>query len=122
MRSGTLKVPAGLSKPLSVMSGWRRSAAALLMLTTLGACVGSPVIVATPSSCSTLVPTAWRTPVPGAPLTEGTTVADWIAFADAQTGQLDKANGRTVDTLDIISRCEARDRAAVAKPKFLGVL
>ena len=122
MRSETLTVPTKWLKPLSAMSGWRRSAAALLTLTTLGACIGRPIIVATPSSCSTLVPSAWRTPVPGAPLTEGTTVADWIAFADTQTGQLDKANGRTVDTLDIISRCEARDRAAVVKPKFLGVL
>jgi len=50
-------------------------------------------------------------------------VADWIAFGDAQTGQLDKANGRTTDALAIIGRCEQRDAAALnkARPKILGV-
>jgi len=50
-------------------------------------------------------------------------VADWVAFGDAQTGQLDKANGRTTDALAIIGRCEARDLAAVkkARAKVLGI-
>lgn len=63
--------------------------------------------------------------MPGAALPAGRTVADWIAFGDAQTAQLDKANGRTGDALDIIARCEARDAAAVkkvARPRILGVL
>lgn len=54
----------------------------------------------------------------------GRTVGDWIAFGDAQTAQLDKANGRTGDALDIVARCEARDAAAVkraARRKVLGV-
>jgi hypothetical protein len=61
--------------------------------------------------------------VPGADLPAGNTVADWVAFGDAQTGQLDKANGRTTDSLAIIGRCEARDLAAVkhAKRKILGI-
>jgi len=79
--------------------------------------------VASPSACSTLIPDSWREPVPGAPLPNGETVGEWIAFADAQTGQLDKANGRTSDALSIVERCEARDRAAVkrARPKVLGI-
>lgn len=50
-------------------------------------------------------------------------MGDWIAFGDAQTGQLDKANGRTADAIGIIERCEERDRAAVkrARPKVLGI-
>jgi hypothetical protein len=62
--------------------------------------------------------------VPGAPLPAGRTVGDWIAFGDAQTAQLDKANGRTGDALDIIARCEARDMAAVkrvARGRVLGL-
>lgn len=61
--------------------------------------------------------------MPGAPLPEGNTVGDWIAFGDAEGAQLDKANGRTTDTIAIISRCEARDAAAVkkARPKVLGI-
>lgn len=38
-------------------------------------------------------------------------LADWIAFGDAQTGQLDKANSYRRASLDVIRRCEARDRA-----------
>lgn len=95
----------------------------LAPLLLLSACAGSPIIVATPSACSTLIPTAWHTPVPGAPLPAGGTVGDWIAFGDAQTAQLDKSNGRTVDALGIISRCEERDKASVkrARPKVLGI-
>ncbi len=62
--------------------------------------------------------------MPGAALPAGETVADWIAFGDAQTAQLDKANGRTRDAIGIVTRCEARDRRAVdrARPrKFLGI-
>jgi hypothetical protein len=56
-------------------------------------------------------------------LPEGSTVGDWIAFADAQTGQLDKANDRTSAAIGIVERCEERDRAAVKRTrrKFLGV-
>ena len=79
--------------------------------------------MATPNACSTLIPDSWRTPVPGADLPGGNNAADWIAFGDAQTGQLDKANGRTVDALAIIGRCESRDAAAVkkARPKVVGL-
>lgn len=46
-----------------------------------------------------------------------------MAFADAQTGQLDKANDRTTAVIGIVERCEERDRKAVdkARPKFLGI-
>lgn len=77
----------------------------------------------TRSACASLLPSDWLKPVPGAPLPDGDTVGDWQAFADAQTGQLDKANDRTVSAIGIIERCEARDAAAVKKsrPKVLGV-
>lgn len=59
----------------------------------------------------------------GADLPSGNTVGDWIAYADAQTGQLDKANDRYRAAVGIVSRCEARDAAAVkaARPRFLGL-
>lgn len=95
----------------------------LFAMLALPACAGAPVIVATPSACSTLLPTEWKAGVPGAPLPDGQTVGDWIAFGDAQTAQLDKANDRYSAGVGIIERCEARDKAAVAhaKPKFLGI-
>lgn len=48
---------------------------------------------------------------------------NWIGFGAAQTGQLEKANGRTVDAIGIIARCEDRDKAAIekSKPRFLGI-
>ncbi|WP_164513683.1 hypothetical protein [Sphingomonas koreensis] len=49
-------------------------------------------------------------------------MGEWIAFSDAQTAQLDKANGRTADAIGIVERCEARDAEALkrARPKVLG--
>jgi hypothetical protein len=40
-----------------------------------------------------LIPDSWLLGVPAAPLPDGNTVGDWIAFGDAQTGKLDQANG-----------------------------
>lgn len=79
--------------------------------------------MASPSACSSLLPSEWREGVPGADLPEGSTVGDWIAYADAQTGQLDKANDRTRAAIGIVERCEARDAEAVkkARRKVLGV-
>jgi len=88
----------------------------------LPACVAAPPILATSAACSSLLPTEWREGVPPAALPDGQTVADWIAFSDAQTGQLDKANGRTRDAIGIVERCEARDRDAVDKAKRRKVL
>lgn len=59
----------------------------------------------------------------GAPLPQGDTVGDWETFADAQTGQLDKANDHYASAVGIVERCEARDREAVkrSRPKVLGI-
>lgn len=75
----------------------------------------APTVISTPNSCSSLLPDEWRQGVAGAPLPDGNTVGDWVAFADAQTGKLDQANGRTKDAIGIVERCEARDAAAVKR-------
>lgn len=62
--------------------------------------------------------------MPGAPLPQGQAIGEWIAFNDAQTGQLDKANERNSAAISVIERCEARDAAAAAatrKRRFLGL-
>jgi len=69
------------------------------------------------AGCAVLLPNEWRAGVTPAPLPEGATVGDWVAFADAQTGKLDDANGRTRDAIGIVERCEARDAAAVKKAR-----
>lgn len=86
---------------------------AATLILSVSACAGAPVVVATPSSCSSLLPPDWKDGVAGAPLPDGDTVADWEVFADAQTGKLDVANGRTKDAIGIVSRCEQRDSEAV---------
>ncbi|MEQ5789094.1 hypothetical protein J3454_14450 [Erythrobacter sp. NFXS35] len=75
------------------------------------------------SACSTLLPTEWRAGVPGADLPQGDSVGEWVAFGDAQTGQLDKSNDRYRAAVGIVERCETRDREAVkrSRPKFLGI-
>lgn len=81
----------------------------------LTSCAGPPIVTASSASCSALLPPEWKQGVAGAPLPEGDTVADWVSFADAQTGKLDQANSRTHDAITIVERCEARDAAAVKK-------
>ena len=95
----------------------------LCAMPALQACAGAPPIVSTPSACSALLPQDWLAGVPGAPLPAGDTVGEWERFADAQTGQLDKANDRYAAAVGIVQRCEARDTAAVksSRRKFLGI-
>ena len=54
----------------------------------------APLILSTQPACSTLLPSEWRAGVPGADPPSGETVGDWIAFAEAQAGQLEKSNDR----------------------------
>jgi len=98
--------------------------AAVSAIVSLAACVGTPVVTASAAGCSSLIPPDWKQGVAGAELPEDRTVGGWIAFADAQTGRLDQANGRTVDTIGIVERCEARDIEAVKRAtrrRFLGI-
>jgi hypothetical protein len=87
----------------------------LIILLPLTACAGTPVVTTASASCAALLPPSWKDGVAGAPLPDGDTVGDWVAFADAQTGRLDVANGRTRDAISIVERCEARDAAAVKR-------
>lgn len=47
----------------------------------------------------------------------------WQSGFIGQTGQLEIANGRYVDAIGIVERCEARDAKAIrkARPKLLGL-
>lgn len=79
---------------------------------------GRAIVVSTPSACSSLLPADWLNGVDSADLGDGgALLSDWIKFADAQTGQLDKSNDRYKAAVGIVSRCEERDRAALKKVK-----
>lgn len=90
-----------------------------LLAGAVSACASQPVAYLNASPCSQLVPDGWKDGIESAPLPQHDTVGEWVAFGDAQTAQLDKANGRTADTLSIVEKCEARDQAAAdrLKPK-----
>lgn len=92
-----------------------------VLLTVASGCA-APIVTTSPSACAALLPQSWKAGVAGAPIPDGNTVGDWIAFGDAQTGKLDQANGRTKDAMEIVERCEARDAAAVKRATrgFLG--
>ena len=104
----------------------RMSALALASMPLVGglsACA-TPIVTAQSAACSALLPSEWRDGVEGAELPTGDTVGDWIAFADAQTGKLDVANGRTRDAIGIVERCEQRDAEAIKRAtrwRFLGI-
>lgn len=83
--------------------------ALLLPAAALSACASRPVIYRPASNCSTLVPEEWGADVPSADLPSVDDIGHWIAFGDAQTGQLDKSNDRTRSSLSIVRKCEARD-------------
>lgn len=89
----------------------------LCMISLSPGCVGTPAINATPSACVDLLPKQWNDAVPGAPLPAEATVGSWMIFGELQTGQLEKANGRTADAIGIVTRCEARDRAVIDKAR-----
>lgn len=109
--------------PFAVPRAPTRLLLPLCAMLALPACVGAPPIVATPGACSELLPPEWEKGVDGAPLPDGNQVADWVAFGDAQTGQLDKANDRYRAATGIVQRCEARDAKALqkARPRLLGL-
>ena len=90
----------------------------------------STVIRPSASPCSALLPDEWSAGVSPAPLPESAKLADghddarpWQSGFVEQTGQLEIANDRYTAATGIVSRCEARDAAAVvkARPKVLGI-
>ena len=102
--------------PLVTAHLWRKAAVIggipLLLLT---ACAGKPVVIASASGCSSLIPTSWEQGVAPPDLPADQSVGSWVSFGDAAIGKLDQANGRTGDAIEIQRRCEARDAAAIKR-------
>lgn len=85
-----------------------------------------------PARCADLVPTSWAEGVPGAPVPSNepriaewlgkpltaamvaAIIAPWAGAYVTSEGQISKANGRTVDTVGIVKRCEEMVNAARA--------
>jgi hypothetical protein len=81
----------------------------------LSACASRPQVFLNASPCADLVPGELIEDTPSAhPPVSGDQGA-WVAFGDAQTGQLDKANLKPHAIMHIVSGCEARDRETAKK-------
>ena len=79
------------------------------------------VTTSPPAECLSFIPDSWREPIPGAPLPDGIDARAWMQFGIEQSGQLDKANGRSADILHIVRTCEANANKARPRRKLLGV-
>lgn len=109
------------------------------MLLLAGGCIGTPPIIVDKAPCSSLIPDSYRKPVGHAPDPREVRPADatpagqiayltelgkaWMEYGIAESAQVEKADGRTADVIDLQERCEKRDAAAVkaSRPKFLGI-
>ena len=98
--------------PVSPALAIRSAMLLTLLAAVLSACVQAPPVFLTASDCERLIPTSWKAGVPSAALPAGKSVGEWVAFADAQTGQLDIANGRFQDATEIRTTCELLLRKA----------
>lgn len=89
----------------------------LLMSATLGCSLSACGTYINPilpvSECVSLLPRSITSPTPGATIPAERTVGALAVFADAQTGQLDKANDDKAAIVDFEARCQSRDRALI---------
>jgi hypothetical protein len=77
--------------------------------------VQAPPVSLSANDCSGLLPEDWHTTgITSASLPVDKTTGGWMSFADAQTGQLDKANKNTADSYTIVKKCEDLTKAAAA--------
>jgi hypothetical protein len=82
-------------------------------------------------NCSALIPLGWSKPVPPADLPVSAKLPDghddakpWQNGFIEQTGQLEKANDRTLDSQHIFSTCEQMQALALksaTRKRFLGL-
>ena len=104
-----------------------RKISILLMPLALAACVTSPPIYAPRTPCSELVPQEYRektqhAPAPELGASDLGTFKNWIAFALLQTANVNNADDKRIASIEIIERCEARDREAIEETQDRGFL
>lgn len=85
---------------------------AVLAMLGLASCATGPRYVPIQYACASRVPPQLADDVPSTALPTENTVGQWVAFGDAQTGQLERANDEKATALWIVNQCEAEARAA----------
>ena len=91
--------------------------ALLITSTMLSGCVTGRYEIVYGKPCSSVIPKENLKPTPGAKIPNVGGETGWFGFGAEQTGQLDKANNRADNNLDIVRQCEEHDRSAVIVPK-----
>lgn len=106
----------------------RRSSLLLMLTCGVAGCAvtRTPPMILNAVSCGAQVPPSYRKHVPTAPIpSDPLTVGKVLSFADGQTAQLSKANGRGDALVKIIDGCDAANTQAVKaltpKKKVLGI-
>lgn len=82
-------------------------------------CAGTPSLIAA-IDCSALIPASYRVPVADVPPPESNAIGEWLIVADARSGRLDEANGRTQALIEISEGCQS-EQAKLTRKKFLGL-
>lgn len=95
---------------------------AVLAMLGIASCASAPRIVPIQYACASRVPPQLADDVPSAALPTENTVGQWVAFGDAQTGQLERANDEKQTALWIVNQCEDEAKKAaddITKPWFV---
>lgn len=81
----------------------------------LSACTRSIVMIPDAQTCSDYVPASLWQPTTPAPLPADDTAGAWVAFANSQAGRLQEAGEKPAAIRHILTTCEARAAAAIAR-------
>ena len=92
-----------------------KTVAAILILLASASCTRSIVSFPPAQDCWSYVPSSLVQPTPGAPLPADSSAGAWVTFGNSQTGQLDQANEKPPAIAHIVTTCEAKHAAALAK-------
>lgn len=90
-------------------------------------CVTSPPIYAPKTPCSELVPSEYHertkhAPLPHMGLTDLDTFKNWVTFGLLEAQNVETSDDKRIAALDIIKRCEDRDREAIEETADRGFL
>lgn len=74
-----------------------------------------------PARCTELIPESWKKGVGSIPLPGFEDVGEIVTAFIAQSGQVEKADARTADTIHIYETCERLQNEARPRNKVLGI-
>lgn len=92
---------------------------AVLCGASVSGCAGSPIL-SSAINCAAFIPNSFLKPVEDVPPPADNSIGGWIAVADARSGKVDDANGRTQAVIETMDQCQAQQER-LSRRKFLGL-